>query len=87
MADPLLYLKLDLGQNTVYTHKQYTTEAQNTLIVGDINNRFNKNNSIYMTRKPDNNIIKVSIYDKETNLINTSRFTYVIQLFLEKLDD
>ena len=85
MSD-LLYLKIDLGQNTVLTHKADRSECPNTLIVGDLNNKFNKNNAIFLNSVPDNNFIKVSIYDKTTNLINTTRFVYIIQLFLEKVD-
>jgi hypothetical protein len=83
----LLYLKIDLAQNTVLTHKADRSECPSTLIIGDLNNRFNKNNSIFLNHVPDNNYIKVSIYDKTTNLINTSRLGYVIQLFLEKIGD
>ena len=86
MSDPLLYMKLDLGQSTVFTHKAEWCSAASTLVVGDLNNRFNKNNAIQLTHAPDNNFIKVSIYDKTTNLINTTRLTYVIQLFLERID-
>lgn len=86
MSD-LLYLKIDLGQNTVHTHKGDRSECPNTLIVGDLNNKFNKNSAIFLNHVPDNNFIKVSIYDKTTNLINTTRFGYVIQLFLEKIDE
>lgn len=86
MSDPLLYMKLDLGQSSVFIHKAERCEAASSLIVGDLNNRFNKNNAIQLTHAPDNNFIKLSIYDKATNLVNTSRLTYVIQLFLARID-
>jgi hypothetical protein len=84
MSDPLLYLKLDLGQSTVFTHKAERCEAPSTLIVGDINNRFNKNTAIQLMHLPDNNFIKVQLFEKTTNLVNVSRMTYVLQIFLER---
>ena len=86
MADRLLYLKLNLGQNTVYelTNK---TEAKSSSVVGCLHRRYDMNNEIYLKRKPDDNTINVMIYDKATDLINTTRFTYVIQIFLEKIEE
>jgi hypothetical protein len=84
MSDPLLYLKLDLGQSTVFTHKTARCEAPSTLIVGDINNRFTKNTAIALGHLPDNNFIKVQLIEKTTNLVNVSRMTYVLQIFLER---
>jgi hypothetical protein len=86
MSDPLLYLKLNLGQSTVFAHKAERCEAPSTLIVGDINNRFNKNTAIQLTHLPNDNFIKVQLFEKTTNLINVSRMTYVLQIFLERED-
>jgi hypothetical protein len=80
-----LYLKIDLGQSTVFTTNQNYTQAENSYIVGELNKRFDLNNPIFLRCLPTNNVIKVSIFDKTTNLINISKFEYVIQLFLEKI--
>jgi hypothetical protein len=80
-----LYLKIDLGQSTVFTTNAIYTQAPNTNIVGELNKRFDLNNAIFLRSLPTNNVIKVSVYDKTSNLINTGSFEYVIQIFLEKI--
>lgn len=88
MSSPSLYMKVNLGQNTVFTNlNKDRTESHNTLIVGDINNRYDKSNSISLNSLPSNNVIKVSIYDKDTGLINTNTINYILQLFIEKVVD
>lgn len=80
-----LYLKMDLGQSTVFTTDKNYTQATNSYIVGELNKRFDLNNAIFLRSVPTNNVIKVSIFDKATNLINTNKLEYVIQIFLEKI--
>lgn len=88
MSSPSLYMKVNLGQNTVFTNlNKDRTESQNTLIVGDINNRFDKSNTLYINSIPSDNVIKVSIYDKDTGLINANTINYILQLFIEKVVD
>jgi hypothetical protein len=82
-----LYLKIDLGQSTVFTTDKNYTQATNSYIVGELNKRFDLNNAIFLRSVPTNNLIKVSVFDKLTNLINANNFEYVIQLFLEKIED
>jgi hypothetical protein len=88
MSTPALFMKLDLGQNTVYTNvNKDRTECHHTLIVGDINNRYDKSNCIYLNSVPSNNVIKCQIYDKDTGLINTNTMNYILQLFIEETTD
>ena len=79
-----LVLSIDLGQTANFSVQPNKTNASSSRIVGVINDLNKKtNNTIYLQRKPCNNLFSVKILDN--NIVSNTLYDYVLTLHFEKI--